>query len=169
MTFNYNQYYKENPTKSLWEPFVEFIDFFQNYDKQNAKVLDLGAWQGRDAIFIAEMWHNVTAVDISEIWIWQVVDEATKKNLLVTWIISDILEYKSKNKFDIIIIDRTLHMLNGEDMIKVLQNIKNNVKEWWYILIADEKKNIWIFKKFFEDINWNIILNNKWFLFIKNN
>jgi len=47
------------------QPFPEFVQFFVDFDQVNASVLDLGCGQGRDALFIARMGHDVLGVDLS--------------------------------------------------------------------------------------------------------
>lgn len=168
MAFDYDDFYKQNPKDSLWEPFPEFVNFFQYNNLVNSIVLDLWAWQWRDSVFIARLWNKVDAVDISKTWIDQLNSYASNNNLQIKWIVSDILEYIPANNYDIIVIDRTLHMLLDHDKIlKVLWNIVWFVNNNWYILIADEKKNIWFIKDFLVNSWFEVVFDKKWFLFTK--
>ena len=167
MSTNYEEYYRQYP-HGLGEPFKEFVEFFQDYPKKEASVLDLGAGQGRDSIFIAKMGHKVTVVDISPTGINQLITDAQKENLQIEGVIEDIITYKPSKYFDIIIIDRTLHMLNEEETrINVIKNAVKNLKNHGYILIADEKSNIDTIQNFFQNIQWKITYNQRGFIFVQ--
>ncbi|MFV0409702.1 MAG: class I SAM-dependent methyltransferase [Paracoccus sp. (in: a-proteobacteria)] len=64
MAFNYDALYGET-SNALGEPTPIFFSFFKGFDRQNARILDIGCGQGRDALFIARSGHRVTGVDIS--------------------------------------------------------------------------------------------------------
>lgn len=79
---DYEKLYQESPNV-CGPPFPEFEAFFERYNKTQAKVLDLGCGQGRDALFIARMGHQVVGVDISKTGIAQMLEEAKQEGLEV--------------------------------------------------------------------------------------
>lgn len=169
MATDYEEFYKSNP-HGLGDPFPEFVNFFEKYNKLNANVLDLGAGQGRDSLFIAKKGHSVTAVDISKTGINQIINDARKINMPIKGIVEDITVYTPSQEFDVVIIDRTLHMLSNQtDRLDVLRKMTNYVVKLGYILIADEKKNIPEMVDLFETLNWKIVFHHKGFLFALNN
>lgn len=167
MATNYEEFYKNNP-HGLGKPFQEYVDFFNAYPKDKANVLDLGAGQGRDALFIARLGHAVTAVDMSKSGIDQLLDDAKKEGINITGVVEDIKRFAPQTSFDVIIIDRTLHMLEVEsERLSVLETMSKYMNPGGYILIADEKKNLPSMKAMFADNYWKEVLNQKGFLFIQ--
>ena len=168
MSIDYEQFYQEFPN-GLGEPTKVFVDFFGSFDNQNASVLDVGCGQGRDALFIARIGHRVTAVDLSPTGIKQLLADAKAENLKIKTVVTDICEYTSDQKYDVILIDRTLHMLRKEDQIQVLGRLLEYVLEDGFVLIADEKSNMLHLKQVFEDSDqeWSICLEKGGSLFLQ--
>lgn len=167
MATDYEQFYQENP-HGLGEPFKEFVEFFNNNEKVNVKVLDLGCGQGRDALFIARMGHRVVGVDTSPTGIEQLVADAETEGLSIEGIVADIVDYEPSEQFDVVLIDRTLHMLKDDNVrLQVLSKLLPFVKNDGYILIADEKKNIPAMETLLADNGWRILPGKKTFVFAK--
>jgi len=57
-----------------------------------------------------------------------------------------------KGKYDIIVVDRTLHMLGEADWIAALRLLLNYVAPGGSVLIADERENIHSFEAVFRGI-----------------
>ena len=167
MSFKYDEFYKQNP-HGLGEPFPEFVDFFKQYEVEHAQVLDVGCGQGRDALFIARQGHRVVGVDLSATGISQLVADAEKENLEINGIVADITEYEPDEIFDVVVIDRTLHMLPEEtERLKVLDTLTSHVAEHGYVLIADEKNNLPAMRTQLERNDFTITFAKKGFLFAK--
>lgn len=167
MATDYEKFYQENPY-GLGEPFKEIIAFFDSYSKTQATVLDLGCGQGRDALFIARKGHSVTGVDISKTGIEQLLNDADAENLDITGIVADITEYKPDNTFNVVVIDRTLHMLPKEQhRLDVLKNLMAYIAKDGHILIADERKNLPAMKDVLETAGFTTTFSQKGFLFVQ--
>ena len=166
MAFDYEEYYREN-RHGLGEPTKEFVAFFDVYDQKGAKVLDVGCGQGRDALFIARCGHSVTAVDLSPSGIGDLQQDADSEGLAITVQVVDIRDFRTRRRFDVILIDRTLHMLAKDDRVAVLDNLLRLSKHGAHVLIADERSNMPAFKKVIEASSWNwtTILERRGFLF----
>lgn len=165
MSTDYEKFYKENP-HGLGEPFKEFVDFFDRYEKKHARILDIGCGQGRDALFIARLGHSVVGVDMSPTGIAQMVADAEKEKLDIVGVVADITDYEPEEAYDVIVIDRTLHMLPEEaERIAVLERLVARVFDSGYMLIADEKKNLPTMENFLKQHGWTITLSQKGFLF----
>jgi SAM-dependent methyltransferase len=118
-------------------PFKEFIDFFNNFPRSNAQVLDLGCGQGRDALFIARMGHQVLGVDISKTGIAQMLEDANREQLNIKGIVADVTSYHPTGDFDVVILDRILHMFKEDrERLSVLENASRVTKSGGFILIA---------------------------------
>lgn len=167
MGTNYEQFYKENP-HGLGEPTIEFVRFFDTYTQVEASVLDVGCGQGRDALFVARLGHIVTAVDQSSTGIRQLQADAECEDLKVTAVVADIRDFEWEGPFDVIIVDRTLHMLAPEDRLRVLTGLLEATQPNSHILIADERKNLPAFKLALNSSKWHWIptLESRGFLFV---
>lgn len=151
-------------------PFQQFVDFFDKFNRKNCRVLDLGCGQGRDALFIARKGHSVFGVDLSETGVSQMLEDARKEGLNVDGVVADIVEFEPDGEYDVILLDRVLHMLkdNGE-RIAVLEKISHHAKRGGFILIADMPKDKGEFVKFFEgkQEDWDKRKDNKGFLYFQ--
>lgn len=167
MAFDYEKFYREN-RHGLGEPTKEFVAFFDDFNRDGAKVLDVGCGQGRDALFIARKGHSVVAIDSSPSGIRDLQKDADAEALPITTHVVDIREFKSRNRFDVILIDRTLHMLSTDDSVAVLAKLLRLSKSGGHVLIADEKSNLPAFQSVIEASNWNwaTTLNRRGYLFI---
>lgn len=165
----YEQLYR-NERGVCGPPFQQFVEFFDNFDQQNCRVLDLGCGQGRDALFIARKGHSVLGVDLSETGITQMLMDARKESLSIEGVVADIVEFKPSEEFDVILLDRVLHMLrDDDDRISVLETICQHTKPHGFVLIADTPQNMDLLLEFFERKRglWNKCLQDKGFLFFQ--
>ncbi len=120
------------------DPFSEFVSFFAQYDKQGATVLDLGCGQGRDALLAAQHGHLVLGVDLSEIGISQMLAAAKRGRHDVEGVVADITEFKSRRKFDVVLLDRVLHCLPSDAERRItLQNACRFTRKRGHLLVAD--------------------------------
>lgn len=170
MATDYNEYYKEYK-RGLGEPTKEFVAFFQSLGEGDAKVLDVGCGQGRDALFIAKLGYHVTAIDFSPIGISDLKNDAAIDNLNIETHVIDIRNYTTEDVFDVLVIDRTLHMLKDEEQVCVFNTLLKATKSGAYVLIADERRNIPALKACLTDSQWDwtITLEKKGFLFVELN
>lgn len=104
--------------------------------------MDVGCGQGRDALFIARLGHKVVAVDRSPSGIRDVQQDADSEGLAIAAQVVDIRRYKSKHRFDVILIDRTLHMLATDDRVAVLDSLLKLSRRGAHVLIADERSHM---------------------------
>ena len=129
------QFYREN-RRGLGEPTKEFVAFFNTIDRAGLKVLDVGCGQGRDALFIARHGHSVYAIDLSPSGVRDLQKDAVAEGLAIETEVADIRDFKSRRQFDIILIDRTLHMLATGDRVAVLGKLLALSKRGTYVLNA---------------------------------
>ena len=86
-------------------------------------VLDLGCGNGNQSIIWSSLGLNVDAVDIQKQEI---------KN--VNFIQKDIRDFRiEKNRYSIIIINFVLHYLEKEEALKILSEIRNNIRKDGYL------------------------------------
>jgi tellurite methyltransferase len=166
MAYNYDQLYETTP-QALGNPTAEFVTFFQAHADRTFHVLDIGCGQGRDALFIARLGHSVVGVDLSPHGIAEMVETARREGLNVEGIVSDITTYAAEGKFNVLVIDRTLHMLGENDQLETLAKLLGVVEAGGWLLIADEVSNIAGFKDVIakDDGKWVTTLDKKGTLF----
>ena len=166
---DYEKLYQESPNV-CGPPFPEFEAFFERYNKTHAKILDLGCGQGRDALFIARMGHQVVGVDISKTGVAQMLEEAKQEGLEVLGVEADIVEYEPSGEYDVVILDRVLHMLKEDsERQAVLEKAGAVTKSGGFILIADTPKHQGQIRSFFEGQSerWVKVKDRKGMIFIQ--
>ncbi len=168
MTYDYDKLYGET-RDALGEPTSNFVNFFDRLERQDVRVLDVGCGQGRDAIFIARKGHRVVGVDISRNGIRDLKDVAARENLSIEGIVADIASYKPDGSFDIVLIDRTLHMLPRQARLSALKTMLDHVSKQGWLLIADEVSNIEDFEIVVSEhpADWKTELSQRGMLFLR--
>ena len=166
MATDYEKFFQHKP-HGLGEPTKEFVAFFDTYAPKHARVLDVGCGQGRDSLFIARLGHSVTAVDLSPSGIRQLNADAKKQGLRVRTEVADIRNFAWGGPYDVIVINRTLHMLLPEERIAVLLALLESTRPGTHVLIADERSNLPAFKAVIDDSagSWAPTLEHRGFLF----
>ena len=168
MAYDYDELYRSQ-NDALGAPTQAFVDFFATLDQQELRVLDIGCGQGRDALFIGRAGHSVVGVDISPNGVSDLISAARDESLPVTGIVADIRTFTPKGMFDILLIDRTLHMLTEVDRLDVLRRLIQHVKSGGWTLIADERSNLAGFKAVFleQEVHWTTKVEKRGFLFLR--
>jgi len=163
--------YDEHYVKGLGQcgdPFDEFVTFFDTYAGRRARVLDLGCGQGRDALMAARRGHRVLGVDASAIGMAQVLELADQEGLDVEGVVADIVEFRSRRTFDVVILDRVLHCLpSDEERRLVLGKSCRWTRARGHVLIADTPKHRGFIRSFFEDAGWDVGHCRGNFLFVQ--
>ena len=168
-TVDYDKFYKED-LAACGKPFKEFEIFFKKNIQEAMSVLDLGCGQGRDAILVAKMGAHVVGVDVSTVGLKQLNRIAKKEKLKIETIVSDLVDFKTRKRFDVIILDRVLHIVATEhEREQVLEKSITYLRKSGYILIADTPLNIISFRKYLKKNNSQLkyVLDNKNYLFVQ--
>jgi 2-polyprenyl-3-methyl-5-hydroxy-6-metoxy-1,4-benzoquinol methylase len=114
---------------------------FDVFDGLPLRVLDIGCGQGRDALPLARRGFHVTAVDWAPSCIRDLTAAARAENLPITGVVADIRDYAPDGLFDILLIDRTLHMLAPDEQTRVLNRLLDHCADPATLLICDECAN----------------------------
>lgn len=167
MAYNYDELYGTQQD-ALGAPTKVFVDFFAQRADETLNVLDIGCGQGRDALFIARAGHSVVGVDLSPNGVRDMLAVAKKEGLAVEGIVTDISEFVPEQSFDILLIDRTLHMLPEPARLAALAQLIPAVVPGGWVLIADEHANMAGFKSVFADhgAEWQIATDKRGLLFL---
>ena len=164
---DYHLEYQKGPER-CGSVFSEFESFFKQLPPSQ-DILDLGCGQGRDALIAARLGHKVTAVDTAESGLKQLQQQSEDEGLRITTVLHDITTYSPFSSFDVVVLDRVLHMLVDSQLIdQMLKQVDAWVRTGSYVMIADTKKNknqIW---SFFERKKWEVNLEKGNILIVRN-
>lgn len=165
---DYEKLYKEG-LGVCGDPSPEFVRFFEGFHGKQMTVLDLGCGQGRDTLMIARMGHEVVGVDSSPTGIAQIMEAVNSEGLMIEGIVADIRTYKPDRTFDVVVLDRVLHMLpSHNERLVVLQVAADCTTPSGHILVADIPSNKNEIYAFFEtELSWATIMNRKGFIFVR--
>ena len=168
MAYNYDKLYATTPN-ALGEPTDEFVRFFDALDATPLRVLDVGCGQGRDAVFIARRGHSVVAVDLSPHGVRDVNAMAKAEGLDITGQVADLRDYQPDQTFDVVLIDRTLHMLSEPDRLAALARLVASLRPNGWLLIADEVPNMAGFLGVIKDTGlvWHTEKQSRGYLFLR--
>ena len=128
MPVTYDKYYE---TDNLFgDPYPELLEFFASYPKE-AKILDLGCGQGRDAIALARLGFDVTGVDISSVGIAQMNQIANAEHIKLNGLVADIFEFDMLSTYDFVLFDSMFHFTKKDRVkeTKFIQRLVSSVKK----------------------------------------
>lgn len=168
MAYDYDRLYGET-RNALGNPTPVFMDFFDRFDRDQASVLDVGCGQGRDALFIARRGYRVVGVDISPHGIRDLTVAAEAEGLEIEGVVADLSEYRPSGAFDVVLADRTLHMLPTTVRLGVLRRLLDHTRDGGWMLIADEPSNIGAFEAVIADHpgGWETEMAKRGYLFVR--
>lgn len=116
------------------------LDYFSQSKLIIKNHLDLACGTGTLCDFFYKHGINTTGVDISD----EMINISKKKNNKVNFLLSDILNYKSNNKYDLVTLtsDVINHILEAKNIEKLLSNIFDMLNDDGYLIfdIYDNKK-----------------------------
>jgi trans-aconitate methyltransferase len=126
-------------TQSIPTTSLEFIHNF--YPAKNSSIIDVGGGDSRLVDHLLdEGFTNVTVLDISQEAIIRAQNRLGDKKKLVTWIVSDVLEYKPNQPYDIWHDRAAFHFQTEETAInKYIDLINKAVAK--YVIVATFSTN----------------------------
>jgi cyclopropane fatty-acyl-phospholipid synthase-like methyltransferase len=115
-------------TQNVPQTSLNFIHSF-NLEK-SANIIDVGGGDSRLVDFLLnEGFENITVLDISEQALEKAKQRLSRKADKVKWIVSDIIEFKPQENFDLWHDRATFHFLTTKEQIaKYLNTARNAVK-----------------------------------------
>jgi 2-polyprenyl-3-methyl-5-hydroxy-6-metoxy-1,4-benzoquinol methylase len=141
---NINNSFFDGYYKDIWRSIIpseltikesEFIVDYFNLTP-GKKVLDLMCGYGRHAITLAGKDIKVTAVDNLEDYINEIKDIATKDQLSIKAVKTDVLQFTTQEKFDLVIcMGNSFNFFSPEEAEKLLLNIYSQLNPNGQLLI----------------------------------
>ncbi|MCC6563683.1 methyltransferase domain-containing protein [Candidatus Uhrbacteria bacterium] len=124
---NYANFYGSNKKESSYGKPVKVVERLGEL-LPHGSVLDLGAGDGRHALFLASKGLDVTAVDLSEAALEKLQEHAKEQGLQVKTELADLSDWSIENDYDAMVIVVTLQHLKTEDALRVLGEMKSHTK-----------------------------------------
>jgi len=140
------------------EPEKELV-ILANKFQGKKKVLDLGCGQGKDILYLAQLGHEVTGVDISSVAINQMLARAKAKGLEVNGVVANVLDYQIKEKFDLILLIGLLHFTRGDENRRlILERVENSFDHEGYCFIIEHPIAyvLEMFEQVFSKTKWKV-------------
>jgi tellurite methyltransferase len=167
MTVKYDKHYAASD-KACGEAFEPIVSFARELTPQ-ARVLDLGCGQGRDAVLFARLGHRVVGVDVSSVGVEQLNAIAEREGLSIEAEVGDVVSYTPTGRFDVVLLDRVLHMLSSDDDRRVVLNKGcAATAASGHLLISEYPKQRDMLAAYFGlRPDWTVRLERKGFLFVQ--
>ncbi len=122
---HYNKIYSENEiTFGAGKP-ERIVQNILNF-RVSGSVLELGAGEGRNSLFLAQSGFEVTAQDISEVGIDKINKQAREKGLHIQTKVSDSRTLNLDQGFDVLISTFMLHHLSREEALRVINQLQEH-------------------------------------------
>ena len=165
-TVDYDVHYRKGP-KQCGEPFPEIVAVLQEHARPGRRLLDLGCGQGRDSLLAATLGYDVVGVDLSKVGLRQLAREAVRKQLSIEVHHADIVSFRTRKRFDVIVLDRVLHLLpDDNERTAALTNALRLARKSAVVAIADGAKHAPLIHAFFaQRRDWKSTKKTKRFLF----
>ncbi len=166
---NYDLHYADR-RNLCGPPYPEFRRFFASYARPRAAVLDLGCGQGRDALMAGRLGHTVLGLDLSAVGIAQMLEDAEAGGLRVRGRVGDLVAFRSRQRFDVVLLDRVLHLLPTDaDRLAALSRLGGLTRAGSFVLVADIARHRSLIRRFFvsQPRVWRIERRNADFLCVE--
>ena len=161
MSTKYDRHYAADPAAcgAAFAPFVEFVQSLEG----SCRILDLGCGQGRDALLFARAGHRVVGVDSSAVGIGQLLRTVEAEALEVELSVGDVTEFVPPGLFDVVVLDRLLHMLPSPR--PVLERALRALEPGGRVLVSDYPKQLPMIREVLQDME--IVRDSKGFVFAR--
>lgn len=102
----------------------DFLKSVTNQFKPNSKILCIAEGEGRNALYLAQLGHQVTALDFSLVGLTKLLEESSLQNLSMYTIHADLNEYElEKETWDVIV------CIFGHFPLPVKQKVFNSIHQ----------------------------------------
>ena len=111
---NYENWYSSDEYYWGTEP-ASFCDRLIQMKPPVAKLLDIGCGEGKDAVYFAQHYYDVTAFDLTENGIEKTKRLASERKVNINTFVADINDFEINDTFDIIYSTGTVQYLFDEN------------------------------------------------------
>lgn len=107
----------------------KYVARIGDYLSPPGSILDLGAGEGRNSIFLAKQGFSITAIDINETGLSKIQRASDNDNLDIRSELADISTYATVGEYDAIIANAALHFIEAGDISRIINNIQGHTKK----------------------------------------
>jgi 2-polyprenyl-3-methyl-5-hydroxy-6-metoxy-1,4-benzoquinol methylase len=132
-----------------------------------SSIFEYGAGRWRNAIPLVEKWHYVTAQDIANRAILDLVNTINGRHLTIKTIVWDARDIEHDQMYDVFMIIRMLHFLPVDDVLQIIRNIKSYTRIGGYnvfVIFSNNptSNNYFPSREIFLDLykDWKIVFEN---------
>lgn len=127
--------YDNLESETFGKPSDEVYDIARKL-KRGSRILDVGAGEGRNAIYLSEQGFNVDAFDISEKGINKLNYLASKKGIYINSFICDVSNFIFCWQYDLIIAHGILQFIDRSIRNEFIEQMKNFTKVGGYNVVS---------------------------------
>lgn len=120
----YNNLFRNNETVFGIKPLKVVEDILQF--KQKGTVIDLGAGEGRNALFLAQQGFDVIAIDNSLVGIDKIKHQAEIEGINIDVQTNDITQYEFSENPDLFLAILILHLLSRTDAERIISSMQEH-------------------------------------------
>ena len=143
---HYDKIYSENKvTFGAGKP-EKIVQDILRY-RTSGSVLELGAGEGRNSLFLSSNGFDVTAQDISEVGVHKIIKQAADRNLKIHTEIGDARTLNLNLSFDIFVCTFMLHHLLRNNALKLIGQMQKHTNSKGLNAITVFTKNGDFYKK----------------------
>lgn len=150
MAYDYEALYATTPD-ALGEAADWVKTFFDTYEGSPLRVLDIGCGQGRDSLYAVAKGHSVLGIDQAPSGIKALIEGGAGLAGKVRGEVADLRTFRPNEPYDLLLINRTLHMLEKQERENLLRGLMKRLHRPGFILIADEPRNMVGFHRLIEE------------------
>ncbi len=122
---HYNKIYSENETTFGGGKPERVVSDITKY-RSSGSVLELGAGEGRNSLFLAGSGFKVTAQDISQVGLGKLEKTAKERGLDIHTEVKDIRTLNPDRNYDVFVCTYVLHHLSREDALELIKQMKEH-------------------------------------------
>ncbi len=131
----YNAFYASDKNTFGGGKPTPLLERLLTYIKSGA-ALDLGAGDGRNALYLAQNGFDVTAVDFSATAIEKIQYKAEHHHISIRGVISNVCDFEFSSVYNVIITTFVLHHLKKDEGLDVIRKMQLNTKTGGYNVIT---------------------------------
>jgi tellurite methyltransferase len=133
----FNTSYEENKDFYRWLQPSDIIVSLANLLEWKKNIADIGAGEGRNAIYLAQRWHTVTAIDTAKAWLEKLEIYTLQNKLQIQCMCNDIEDFLDTEKiYDVLVCNQVLHCLQHEKIPNIIQKMQERTQKNWYNAIG---------------------------------
>ncbi len=119
------------------EPSIYLELFLRSEQIPPSLALDIGCGDGRNSLFLARCGFEVTSIDLSEVAIARVREEASCQGLKLTALVADVRTYEyPPDRYGLVVANTILDHLEKQEGLKLIEAIQQTVVPGGYLFVT---------------------------------